>query len=477
MGKRSPLNLLLLVPAAAFMAFGNGHATWWPATWLGLFFVVRFLRDQPFWRGLALAWPALLLAWVFAWAPVFRLQGIELGVAAVVLSLVSLLPFALDRLLAPRLPPMLAALVLPTTYVAYELAITTLLPYGTWGSIAYGQAPLLWFSRIAAVTGMWGVTFLVAWGASTANLVWEQRGRWRLTAAGAYAAVLAGVLVYGALQGGVRLAPDAPQALLVLPKRENNDNYRAELSAEIQDDLFAASAVVGQGPTWPRRFVIWPEDAFFITAAEEPGLLDRARRFTAAHGVYLQATYGLRETAGKLRYANTTVMVAPDGAIVWRYRKAFPVPGYEQKHMAPGDGRIAASDIGGARYAAAICFDGDHRQIMRQAVGSTTLFLPSDDWPAIVDLHAEMTRMRALEYGLEIVRPTINGRTAVFAPNGAARGVIDYAAKQRTARVALVGSSPPTLYARFGDGFAWACVAGLALLGLTAFARRQSRRP
>ncbi|MDQ0463548.1 apolipoprotein N-acyltransferase [Caulobacter ginsengisoli] len=467
---RSLATLLLIFPAAAFWAFGNGYAAVWPAAWLAPLLMVRFLRGQPVGRGLLIAWPAVLAAWVFSWAGVFRLHGIELAVAALVLSLVSLLPLLLNRLLAPRLPALLGTLVLPCAYAGYEYGLTVLLPYGSWGSIAYSQAGLLPLAQIASLTGMWGLTFLVAWSASTANLIWERRAALRtaLPAAAAFATVLVLVLAFGAVRAA-ETVPAGPLAAMVLPRRENNENYQLRYSAEIADDLFARSAAATNGP----RFIVWPEDSLAILASDERALLDRAGRFAAQHNVYLQLSYGRRQSSSTLRYENKTVMIAPSGQALWSYRKSFPVPGHERRNMVPGDGRVPSAIIDGARYAAAICFDGDHRAIMRQAAGADVLFLPSDDWPAITTLHAEMARMRAIEYGLNIVRPTINGRTVAYGWHGQARGVIEPGANQRTAIVRLDSARGSTLYGRYGDWFAWLALAGLAGLTAMALARRK----
>jgi apolipoprotein N-acyltransferase len=467
---------LTIVPAALFLAFANGRHMWWPATWIGLFLMVRFLRSQPPVRGLGIAWIVHLAVWSFQWSGVFRMTPGEFLVTAVIMSSIGLTPYAADRLLGPRLPAWASTLVLPTALVAMEFMFFTVSPYGAWGSIAYSQTDLPPLAMLASVAGMWGVTFLVAWTASTANVAWEEitAGRRFLWPAAATAAVLGAALAFGAsLRAGP--APAAgPAVAMVLPRLENNLNYELEYTDQLLDGLFADSALAAPGA----RFVVWPEDSFALLAADEPAFLDRARRFTAEHGVYLQASYGRREGPGTRRYANKTVLIAPSGRIVWDYRKTFPVPGYEARHMIPGKGPPPVAEIDGVRYAAAICYDGDHPQILRQ-VGprADVLFLPSDDWPDIVDLHARMVQLRAIEYGVFIVRPTLNGRTAAFTRRGEVLGAIEPGAPQpKTATVRVEPSRSDTPYSRHGDWFAWACLGGLALLVLAGLLRPR-RRP
>jgi tetratricopeptide (TPR) repeat protein len=123
--------------------------------------------------------------------------------------------------------------------------------------------------------------------------------------------------------------------------------------------------------------------------------------------------------------------------------------------------------------AAAICHDFDFPALIRQASrkGATLLLAPSADWPEITSLHANMARMRAVENGMPMVRPTSGGRTFI----ADARGMLLHA--QDAPRDAVVGEVVParldTLYGRFGDYFAWLC---LALFGALAARARSAQR-
>ena len=86
--------------------------------------------------------------------------------------------FAVDKFAVTRLPGIGAALVFPAAWVAMEFLNARLTPAATWGSIAYtqyGNSPLM---QLAAFTGIWGVTFLVAWFASTVDYAWTRDFQW-----------------------------------------------------------------------------------------------------------------------------------------------------------------------------------------------------------------------------------------------------------------------------------------------------------
>jgi apolipoprotein N-acyltransferase len=73
-----------------------------------------------------------------------------------------LVPYALDRLMAPRLSGFQLALVFPCAQVSLEWLLTIVSPFGTWGAFAYTQMDHPILLQIASITGHWGLSFVVA---------------------------------------------------------------------------------------------------------------------------------------------------------------------------------------------------------------------------------------------------------------------------------------------------------------------------
>ena len=63
--------------------------------------------------------------------------------------------------------------------------------------------------QLAAVTGIWGITFLITWFAPVVNWAWERDFAW--------SQVRAGVLLYGAILAAVLLGGGARLALFPSP--------------------------------------------------------------------------------------------------------------------------------------------------------------------------------------------------------------------------------------------------------------------
>lgn len=71
-----------------------------------------------------------------------------------------------------------------------------------------------------------------------------------------------------------------------------------------------------------------------------------------------------------------------------------------------------------------------------------------------------------------MVRPTLSGiSTVVDAYGRTLAQVDDFGNDQPTLVPAAVTAGMPTLYARFGDWFAYLCLAGLAVLAVAPFTR------
>ncbi len=136
-------------------------------------------------------------------------------VVGLLFGTVLVLPYLLDHLFVPRVSlgsGLLASLVFPFSRVIGEYLLS-FTPYGSMISLAYtqyGDLPLL---QVISLTGIYGVSFLIAWFASVGNWVWEQHIAWpriRLVTL-LYSTTLALVL----LGGSTRLAFFSPSAQTV----------------------------------------------------------------------------------------------------------------------------------------------------------------------------------------------------------------------------------------------------------------------
>ena len=484
-------SVLLFAGAAGLLLISNGADNVPLAAWLAPVLLLRFTRTQSLQVGLPAAYAVLVMAFAFDFRGMAPVPGVAYYIVLAAFGLPLLLPYLLDRLLAPRLNGFVATLVFPTAYVAAEWLLSRG-PYGTWASIAYSQYGDLALLQILAVTGIWGITFLIGWFAAVCNLVWEEglgSGRAR-TAAWVCAATIATVIAIG----GVSLAVSQPSGQTVrvaglskldLPATQvdgpsdrlfENKATAADLTALRQaysvteDDLLARTEREMRAGA---KIVFWGEANAPVLKEDEAAFVARGQALAAKYQAYLGMALGVRRAGRHSAVENKIALVQPNGAVAWEFSKARPVPGAEAYMQVPSTGKLLVATSPYGRLSSVICFDADFPEVVAQAGGLRTdiLLVPSNDWRAIDPWHTQMASFRAIEQGVNLVRQTSHGLSAAYDFQGRRLASADYF---QSADQAMISEVPTqgrhTLYAALGDWFAFACIGGLALLAAMGLA-------
>lgn len=470
------------------------------AAWLFPVFLLRFSRASRPWVAAFWVWISACLGTAF-----WQYQSEELFSAP--LLLVGLawtpflaLPFVLDRWISTRISarsPMLSTLVFPSAKVACEFAVALLTPFGTvfgvLGTTQHGNLPLV---QVASVTGVYGVSFLVAWFGSTAAHAWEGGFSWpevRFPVA-VCGCVLAGVM----LLGGARMAffqpeGEAVRVAGVSPSREAWDGMRPALRpfdsvkemveadppvlrrafGGVHDDLLASAEREAKAGA---RLVLWPESAAPVMGRDEEALLRRIEDLASEERVYVDAGLTVYE-GGSPGVRNEAVLVDPEGRVAWTYRKARPVPVLEP--YAPGNGVLPVEDATFGRLSGAICYDADFPALMRQAGrgGVGIVLVGANNWEGIKELHAQNAIFRAVENGYSVVRQANRGLSVAYDHQGRTLAASDYFDTKRQTMVAYVPTEGTrTVYSSVGDLFAWICIGATVALAGRAAVRINRRR-
>jgi apolipoprotein N-acyltransferase len=497
-----PLGYLWLVIGGVLSVFAV-HGRWdIPiAAWLSGVFLLRFVRTHSVKQGVVGVWVVGAVSaafWLYE-------SGLEVFhptlLLCLMLSTVLVMPYLVDRLVAPGLAvisPLLATFVFPLARVCCEYLNAQFSPAGNiFGSLAatqHGNLPLL---QIAAITGSYGVSFLIAWFAAAVNTLWERSASQaqRRTVAAAFTAVLIAVLVGGGIRlaffppsaSTVRVAGVSPSMAAVAHRDEILRRYTSfdglanarpavlrSALATVNDDLLAASEREAEAGA---KIIVWPEAGAGTLIDDKAGLIARAAALALRQDVYLHVgLVVLTDRAPYLR--NQAILVNPAGQVVWTYDKARPVPGMDQ--LSPGDGRVPTVDTPYGKLANLICFDADFPGLARQngRQGVDMMLVPSNDWREFGAVHTQKATLRAIENGYSLVRQDTEGLAQVVDFQGHVLAASDYFTTGQQTMVAYVPTQGErTIYAIVGDVFAWLCVAALAvLIGATRFIRRSARR-
>lgn len=362
-------------------------------------------------------------------------------------SLLSVLPFVAHQFLTPALPAVVAPLILPAALVVLEHAGARSNPFGTWGATAYTQRRNLPLLQSAAVTGLWGISFLVVWPA-TALASGLQRGLDRpdvLLALAVPVVVTAAVHALGAGRLARSRRPEAPRRSLAALSRPTElataDQLQQTLTADLDDPTVADEAratfatlhehlleMTAAAAREGAEFVVWPEADAPVFVGDATMLLDRIREVAELDEVHVQAGLVTIDPTGPRPFDNHLVLVDPAGEVRASYRKAKLVPGFEAMLSEPGRRPVPVTDTALGRIASAICFDLDFPDHLRpvSAQNADLLLASASDWPAIDRVHADMATFRAVENGVTLLRAARWGRSEVVDPYGRTLAAADH---------------------------------------------------
>ncbi len=378
----------------------------------------------------------------------------------------------------------------PFLWVAVELARTRVTGF-PWNLLGIAQVDNVALSRIAAWTGVYGISFeivLVNVAVAAAFLVPKQKRGAMLAAALAAAAVLqAGRLVEAPAAKGDHAALLVQQNISVSADWTQPGYFQRTLV-----DLEALSIRSAVANAEPRvDLIVWPEspapfftnDPTFRQAISEIARTTRSSVVAGAIGSDMPAP----TIKGPL--FNAAALVSPSGEWTARYEKIHLVPfgeylpfpslfsfagglTKEVGRFEHGSSRMPLS-TGEQHLGVFICYESVFPDEVRQfANNGAQVFvtISNDGWygdSGAYAQHLSQTRMRAIENNRWILSTTDTGVTASIDPWG--RIVAQIPRKERATLVAPYAiASSTTFYARHGDWFAYAC----AIISLGALLAR-----
>lgn len=341
--------------------------------------------------------------------------------------------FARSLLLTGR--PVTAVLVVPALWVMGEFVVSRALANGAWWSLAYTQAGVRPIIQLTALTGVWGVTYLL-FAVPIALAALQRSPR----AAVACLAVLTAVTV-GWSVACFRLDPpdreersaDAPVGLIALEQPEDGMPIDQAAGRELLARYAArAEGLAARGA----RIIVLPEKVFRLTDSTLPRLVEAFR------------PVGARIVVGAvLDRHNVALLVEPSGATT-TYAKQHLIPAVEDWLTAGHDDLIIDGHLG-----VVICKDLDFPELVRRyrAEGTTTMLVPALDFREDGWLHSRMALVRGIENGMTVVRAAGLGRLTVTGPTGEVLGEVT--AGDDDLLVTAVPAARRTVYSWAGDWF------------------------
>jgi apolipoprotein N-acyltransferase len=394
----------------------------------------------------------------------------------------------------PGLPCVLA----PFLWVTLEFARTHLPIIGfPWNLLGYAASGSLALVQLAAVTGIYGLSLVVAgYGALVAYAILAGRQRVWMTAIAATGAL---ILIAA---GGKYFVPRAQArfvAHLVQTNFAQSYAYPPDWMATHAVDLDQLEEISVDAARKDPGLVVWPEvpAPFMLQDASFAARAQRIARDSSAEFLVGVEDWK-QDAAGKFIATNSAVLLAPSGLRLFTYDKVHLVPWGEyvplRKYLTfagkltadisdftPGT-EYRVGHLPGGRFGAFICYEATFPDEVRRftANGAELLInMSNDGWfgrSAAPAQHLMMALVRAVENRRWLLRDTNNGYTVDVDPYGRivaqlptdVRGELDAPYDFR---------SDLTLYARFDDWLAWLCViVSIALVSVAIVRRENGKR-
>ncbi|HTX53509.1 MAG TPA: apolipoprotein N-acyltransferase [Candidatus Baltobacteraceae bacterium] len=497
-----------LISALAFPSWDMGWLAF--VGWVPLCFVVQGVRPRRaaglgFFAGfafyLATVW------WVINTMTTYGHMPLVMSILALVLMAAVLAGYvaAFGALLASvqmtlrisaGLVPALAAMF----WTGIELVRTYLFSGFPWALLGYTQYRQPTLRLLASVVGVYGISalimlvnatlagFLAAWQAASAAR------RWRDQTLAVGIAVLA-LAASAAYANGVWRDETAGPAIAIGLLQGNIDqsikwDRRYQLSTlEIYERLAREAAT--QHP----MLIVWPEAATPFLLRREPEMGARIVQLVKETGVPM--LIGTPDIRADGLFYNSAFLLDTEGRLAGRYDKRHLVPFGEYvplqsllffvHRLAVGIGdfgrgvQATVLSTDGFRFGVMICYEAIFPAEVREfAVNGAQVLvnITNDAWfgrSSAPYQHFAMAVMRAVENGMYLVRAANTGISAVVDPAGTV-----HAQTPLFTQAVLVGTVHrrvgETLYTRYGDWFAWLCLAGSVGYGLALSRQWWSRR-
>jgi len=441
------------------------------------------------------------------------------GVLALMVLVLSLFPaiFAWTVRHFGKVSRVRACVAAPCVWVVLEYARTHMPALGfPWNLLGYGVAQNLALVQLAALTGIYGLSFLAAaYSALLACAIEPAKmlagrpaagGRGIRPGRASLALVAATLVLFLAGVVGPRYVPrQEPRhvAYLVQTNFPQSPSYPPdwlERHATEMDELESLSVRAARAQP---GLLIWPE----VPAPFQ--LLDRrfaarAQRIAQASGSYfLVGTVDWKPAPqGYAGPFNSAALLDPAGRRVFHYDKIHLVPfgeyvplrrvlsfarqlTAEVGEFQPGT-QFAIGELGpdparglrGEKFGTFICFEAIFPAEVREFVagGAELLInLSNDGWfgrSGAPEQHLGMARVRAVEERRWLLRDTNNGYTVAVDPYGR------MAARLEPDRRGVLAApydfrNDRTPYARWGDWVVWLCLGGI---GASAFRKKQGSK-
>ena len=453
----------VLTAGAYFFSFGF-HRIWW-LVWLAPLPILLLAPRLRMWQAFVIGLAARSLGTLNVWNYLHHVVQFPLWLVLITV-LVPAASFALAivfyRGLLRNGSPWLATLAFPMTIVAAEYLFS--LSQGTFFNTGYTQLENLPVLQLAAIAGLWGISFSVNLFSSGMAAFVSASPKGRLRLAMVLVVFYVGVFSYGKMR--LSSTPQASPSVLVGLVETHAGAKIFPVDAEPTLALMQEyAAEVGPLTAQGAKFIVFPEMSALVP---DPVLSQIDELFQrTARAAHVQILLGVLHITNHAGY-NEGRLYSATGEIETVYRKHHLVPTWEARSTPGTELSVLSQPVG--RIGIEICRDMDYPELARryakQQVG--LVLVPAWDQGVNVDAawHGHLSLMRGVENGFPMVRDAKNGLLTVSDDRG--RILAEKPTRSDGTLVTMLAAVPvrhdSTLYQKWGDWFAWVDIIALVVL-------------
>jgi apolipoprotein N-acyltransferase len=388
----------------------------------------------------------------------------------------------------------------PVIWVGLEYLRSFFLTGFPWASLGYSQYRVLPLIQIADITGVYGLSFLVALAnIAVYQVIKSMAGRERNIRPGRSVAffllLFTATMVYG-IERMDRPVTGTPVKVSLI---QGNIDQSVKWDPAFQETTLSIYEKLSRraGSSKP-DLVVWPESAvpfFFQENTADSLKIEKLAEALDSWMIVGSPAYDNEE--GNIKYRNSAYLISPRGVVAGRSDKIHLVPFGEYVPLAkmlpfvhklvvgvgdfsPGEATAPLSTDKG-KIGVLVCFEGIFPELSRDYVreGSRLLVnITNDAWygrSSAPYQHLSMTVFRAVENRVPLIRAANTGISAIINSNGR---IISRTPLFREAFLngTVHMGSGNTIYDRFGDAFAQGCMALSVIFIMAAFIRKNRRK-
>ncbi|MBN1819310.1 MAG: hypothetical protein JW833_01260 [Prolixibacteraceae bacterium] len=346
--------------------------------------------------------------------------------------------YIIDRLLHKRSNRFYTTLIFPSVLTLFEFVFTSKL--GTMGMVAHTQYHFKAFIQLASLTGIYSITFIIAWLASIVNWLYDNKFSPKSIIKGSYiyGSIFIAIIIFGFINLSystkgfqkvkvVTISCDIDLHKIFLNEQETFEEYIKNPETKIPSGIFADQSAINKmvdrtkdAADQGAKIIVWNEDALILSSNQAEALLSQIKIIAHANNAYILPAFLVESHEGEKPFDNKCILITPDGNIGWEYLKSHLDPGGELQIVNAGNSVIPFIDTEYGRIGSVICYDLDFPTFIRQAGKNNIdiMLVPSYDWKGITPLHPRMACFEALQNGFSLIRANGAGLNIITDSHG-----------------------------------------------------------